>query len=186
MEALSLEQFKRRRDRIELKAIQNQWKRPPNPFLGPADLITCLLTDLQHNSRVGVEALLESSTKNWRRTLCRSVGAPESSATTEQVAPSLQVALGRLNNQFAILVGTEDADYVINFPTDPLDYGDGTCWVECRLRRAADDELLVVTGWSLKQRSSDGAWMVDGLDWQDFREAYRPGIGREEWERICG
>jgi hypothetical protein len=21
------------------------------------------------------------------------------------------------------------------------------------------------------------------LDWQDFREAFRPGIGREEWER---
>ena len=33
---------------------------------------------------------------------------------------------------------------------------------------------------------SDGSWLVDGIDWQDFRDRYRPGIGREEWMRICG
>jgi hypothetical protein len=37
-----------------------------------------------------------------------------------------------------------------------------------------------------EEDSSSSAWLVDGIDWQDFRERYRPGIGREEWERICG
>jgi hypothetical protein len=89
----------------------------------------------------------------------------------------------RQDNQFAILFGVEDDDYLLNFTADPLDYEDGTCWIECRIRSADKDKLLVVTGWSLERRSSDGAWLINGLDWQDFREKYRPGIGREEWER---
>jgi hypothetical protein len=56
--------------------------------------------------------------------------------------------------------------------------------VECRLRNKQTDFLLIVIGWSLQQ--SGDKWLVDGMDWQDFREKYRPGIGREEWERICG
>lgn len=47
-------------------------------------------------------------------------------------------------------------------------------------------KLLVKLGWSLVRREEDGAWIMDGLDWQDFREEFRPGIGREEWVRICG
>ena len=38
----------------------------------------------------------------------------------------------------------------------------------------------------MRRREDDGAWLIDGIDWQDFRDDYRPGIGREEWERICG
>jgi hypothetical protein len=186
-ESLYMEQFRRRRGRVELKTIQNQWQRPPNPFLKPTEFVSGVLAELRHPSRhhSGVLTLLESSTDRWRRSLLYSVGAPEDAAN-EQVAPTLEAALGRPNNQFAILLGFEDRDYVMDFPTDPMDYGDGTCWLECRLRGAADDELLVATGWSLAQRPKDGAWRVGALDWQDFREAYRPGIGREEWERICG
>ena len=115
----------------------------------------------------------------------------------------LERFLKQKDNQFAILImGDEHNDgvhndnnndnvssLIIDFPTDAIDYGDGTCWVECRIRRRINDdsdELLVVTGWSLKQRNVDGSWLVDGLDWQDFRDEFRPGIGREEWERICG
>jgi hypothetical protein len=80
-----------------------------------------------------------------------------------------------------------------HFDTDPVDYYDGTCWVESRLR-SRGGELLVVVGWSLQQErlwkeDDDGSmvvWLLDNIDWQDFRDEYRPGIGREEWERICG
>ena len=135
----------------------------------------------------GVLTLLEASTPQWRQTLLSSVAAPPT-ATNEQVAPTLKAGLSRPNNQFAILMGAEKGqeEYAIDFPTDPLDYGDGTCWAECRLRDLDNDELLVVMGWTLKQRDMDSAWLVAALDWQDFRPAYRPGIGREEWERICG
>jgi hypothetical protein len=198
-EALALEQFKRRKSQVERKAVQTQWQRPPNPLLSPTELVAALLDALRQpqTQRSGVVALLESSTNAWRQTLAQSVGAPTvpETATNDQVAPPLEIALGRHGNQFAILLGVEDGGYTIDFPTDTLDYGDGTCWVECRLRARAwtesesdveTDELLVVMGWSLHQRGTDGAWLVDGLDWQDFRAAYRPGIGREEWERICG
>jgi hypothetical protein len=227
MEGLTLERFKRRRESLKRKVLQDQWQRPPNPLLSPTDLVRCLLETLRQlsslsstatatstplssstSSFVGVTTLLESSTPKWRQTLLSSIGAPLT-ARNEQVAPTLEAALGRRNNQFAILLGTENPNYQMDFPTDPVDYGDGTCWVECRLRdeeasttaatatttttttnsnnqKNKNDELLVVTGWSLEQRPSDGAWMVAALDWQDFRPPYRPGIGREEWERICG
>lgn len=130
------------------------------------------------------------------------VGTPD-----ELVFRALSASMERANNQFGILVGsgtdqdsstndntTEllakqgDGYYTVEFPWDTLDYCDGTAWVECRLREKHSDALLVVLGWSMKQRASDGdsCWLIGGIDWQDFREKYRPGIGREEWERICG
>ena len=186
MEALQLEQFKRRKESLERRILYKQWQRPPNPFLEPQDVVFCLLQELrQPSSRYsGATALLETSTDTWRNVLRRSVGGPNE-ATQEQIAPSLEAALARPNNQFAILLGVEDQNYHITFPSDPLDYGD-TCWVECRLRSAGNDELLVAMGWTFEKRAMDGAWLVSKLDWQDFRDAYRPGIGREEWERICG
>jgi hypothetical protein len=87
----------------------------------------------------------------------------------------------------------EEVAYRISFPHEALDYADGTCWLECQLRSAAnngdddeDDKLLVSTGWELRRRASDNAWLVERIDWQDFREAFRPGIGRQEWTRVCG
>lgn len=185
MEALSLEQFRRRRDSFERKDAQQHLLRPPNPFLNPKQFVTELLCELRHPRRQqqsGLLCLLESSTPEWRKILYGSVGAAET-ATDDQVAASLEHFFRRPNNQFGILVGTEHEDHLLNFPSDPLDYEDGTCWVECRIRSTESDELLVVTGWSLEQRVADGAWLVNMLDWQDFREAFRPGIGREEWER---
>ena len=126
---------------------------------------------------------------------------------------ALSTSMERDENQFGILVGlgTDHVDhdaattkssnglavgqllsveeggyYTIEFPFDTLNYYDDTAWLECRLRDKHSDALLVVLGWAMKQRESDGSWLVDGIDWQDFREKYRPGIGREEWERICG
>ena len=120
------------------------------------------------------------------------VGAP-SCAEEEVVASALGEAIARPNNQFAILVDSncDDNDdaieppYAVDFPTGMVDYGDGTCWLECHLRRRKDGALLVDMGWQLQRRSVDGAWLVDQIDWQDFRDEFRPGIGREEWMRVC-
>lgn len=183
--AFILEKFKRRKIVIERKVVQSQWRRPPNPFLGPVDLVTCLLEELRNSKKYsGVTSLLESSSDDWREVLRKSVGAPEG-VLIAQLAPPLETALGRPGNQFAILLGVENQGYLPTFPTDPLEY-ENTCWLECRLRSNNNDELLVAMGWSLERRPEDGAWVVSKLDWQDFRDAYRPGIGRGEWERICG
>mmetsp|Transcript_27686 Transcript_27686/g.81366 ORF Transcript_27686/g.81366 Transcript_27686/m.81366 type:complete len:307 (-) Transcript_27686:37-957(-) len=190
LDSLFMERFKRRREEVHERTMQKEWRRPPNPFLNPYELLVEVLDGLRrpetHDPQSGVNVLLRASTESWRDTLRRSVGAPTDS-DDDSVALALLSALGRRNNQFGILVTAPDAEeYVVSFPSEALDYGDGTCWVECRLRGVDDDALLVVMGWSLQKRHSDGAWLVEAIDWQDFRDSYRPGIGREEWERICG
>lgn len=147
MDDLEMEQFRRRKEILERKALQNHLRRPPNPFLGPVEVVVRLLEELRRPTSPysGVTALLETANEAWREMLRKSVGAPKE-ATNAQLAPPLEAALGRPNQQFAILLGIENSDYQPTFPTDPLDYGD-TCWVECRLRGAIDDELLVAMGW---------------------------------------
>jgi hypothetical protein len=194
--SLNLKTFQRRRDKLQLQTLQRQWQQPPNPLLeDPFDFVQALLQALHQTSPLdggGALVLLQSSTESWRSTILRSIGAPPD-ATNEQVAPTLQAALERSDNQFAILLlnnnnnNNNNQDTAMwHFPSDALDFQDGTCWVESRLRTVHDDELWVAAGWSLHQRPSDGAWLLDGVDWQDFRDEFRPGIGREEWERICG
>jgi len=90
--------------------------------------------------------------------------------------------MSKPDNQFAILLGKAE-DYVTVFPSDPVEYGDGTSWVEVRLRDAKDDELLVTMGVQLQQRESEGQWLVSKLDWQGFRDQFYPGLSGREWLR---
>jgi hypothetical protein len=175
-----------RLDQLRVRDLEQGFQRPPNPNLTATDFIRSCLDGLWANDEPhpdsGLRLLLRASTKSWRNQIRRSVGAPLS-ADEEMVVSALGEAIGRSNNQFAILVG-EGETYTVHFPMEPLDYADGTCWVECQLRSTIDDRLLVTTGWQLHKEN--GAWMVETIDWQDFRERFRPGIGREEWMRICG
>jgi len=67
-----------------------------------------------------------------------------------------------------------------------LDYLDGKCWLEAQLRDPKTaGKLWAMLGWSLIQNDQK-AWLIDCIDWQDFRDDFRPGIGREEWMRNCG
>lgn len=172
---------------LKVQAMEEEFRRPPNPNLSAKTFVAEIINSLQNNGDPlpdsGFRTLLRSSTAGWKQQLYRSVGAPRA-ANQEVVASALGEAMAREKNQFAILVDS-DASYEVSFPTDTLDYGDGTAWIECRLRKE-DGELLVVTGWQLERRAMDGSWMVDQIDWQDFRDEFRPGIGREEWMRICG
>ena len=76
-----------------------------------------------------------------------------------------------------------------------------TVWIECQLRHYDTNELLVVMGWQLvavptllpthcDTENDDSKkyqnnhyvteYQIDRVDWQDFREMFRPGIG---WPR---
>eukprot|EP00814_Leptocylindrus_danicus_P011655 CAMPEP_0116039014 /NCGR_PEP_ID=MMETSP0321-20121206/23237_1 /TAXON_ID=163516 /ORGANISM="Leptocylindrus danicus var. danicus, Strain B650" /LENGTH=211 /DNA_ID=CAMNT_0003518009 /DNA_START=331 /DNA_END=966 /DNA_ORIENTATION=+ len=176
--------------------------RPPNPSLSPQQVVRSLLSALLVPNdpvpEAGFRLLLQSATPKWRHYIQQSVGAPDH-ASLDQIASALGAALSRPNNQFGILVDAPDEEsrrksqlvrlrplYDTVFPTEVVDFDDGNCWIECRLRGRLDDKLLVIIGWQMKRREGDGSWLIDGLDWQDFRDGYRPGIGREEWLRICG
>ena len=211
---LFLERFKRRRNDAALKVESERLERPPSNssyFEDPKNVIAAILNGLLRPHEpvpfFGYEILYSSCTKHWQDVLRKSVGATIGTEI-ELIYRALSASMEREHNQFGILVGLgtdhndvvtassseskqengndydEEEYYTIEFPWDTLDYYDGTAWLECRLREKQSDELLCVLGWSLEK--SDGSWLVNGIDWQDFRERYRPGVGREEWERICG
>ena len=184
--------LQRRLLQVRAQVLEEEYRQPPNPKLSAKEFVGQILHALWDSSMpdAGFRVLLRSATPAWRYSLYQSVGAPLC-ANEEIVASALGESIARPNNQFAILVEDEQQDdhvqtpYSIEFPSDEVDYGDGTCWVECRLRAKKDRTLYVVMGWQLHERPTDGAWLVHRVDWQDFRDDYRPGIGREEWMRIC-
>ena len=181
-------ELQQRLTEMRIKMMEAEIRMLPNPKLSPKAFVLELLETIENNGEplpdAGFRSLIRASTPSWKRHLYHSVAAPPS-ASLDHVASALGEAMARSENQFAILVG-EAEPYRITFPTDTLDYGDGTSWVECRLRGRDNDKLLVMIGWQLVQRDDDGAWLVESIDWQDFRDKFRPGIGREEWMRICG
>ena len=203
-----LERFQRRKQ-ARSRAIENErLRRPPyNPELvDPQQVISSLLEGLQNNHDpapyFGMEQLWLASTLNWRRTLLRSMGMDASSilsvVSLPALAKSLTSVMARPNQQFEVLF----QEYALEFPMDALELEPGNCWVEARVRDPVTHELWAVLGWTLVQQIphenesedditakisvSDKTWNIESLEWQDFRDDYRPGIGRDEWERICG
>uniref|UniRef100_A0A7S1UZ34 Uncharacterized protein n=1 Tax=Grammatophora oceanica TaxID=210454 RepID=A0A7S1UZ34_9STRA len=178
---------------MRISVLEDEMARPPNAELSPTEFVRAILMALKCPDDPvpdsGLRMLLRASTKNWRSQVYQAIGASPSAVVEEDVAASaLGAALARPKNQFGILVGAEDSeDYYLDITSmNELDFQDGSCWVECRLRQKDTDKLLAVLGWELEQRLSDKAWVVDGIQWQDFRDDFRPGIGREEWMRVCG
>lgn len=175
---------------LQIQTLETTFRLPPNPNLSAVDTVAGVLNSLQRcddpSPDAGIRSLLRTSTLRWKQLLYESVGAVDWHTTKdEHVISALRSSMGRPNNQFRILVEDEgEESFSVVFPSDPLDYMDGTCWVECQLRRRNDDTLLITMGWQLEKEND--CWMIDRIDWQDFRDAFRPGIGREEWMRICG
>lgn len=159
----------------------------------------------------GFLLLLRTATKQWRAQILKSIGAPTSQDVDWQlVSSALGAAMARPNNQFGLLVPGDANDhedetnndddhhhhhsrhqplqselpYILEFPFEPLDYDDGTAWLECQMRDKRTNQLLVITGWTL-QRRDDGAWLVDAVTWHDLRDEFRPGVGQTEWMRVC-
>jgi len=149
----------------------------------PQALVSDFLDGLMHDPDTThrMKLLLHSSTHNWRSKIYDAIGAP-ASANEDMVAEALGAAMQKVDNQFAILLGKGE-EFEIVFPSDPVNYNDGKAWIECRLYSKKDGELLVVSGWELRQSPASGSWLFDRIDWQDFRDAFYPGLGREEWCR---
>jgi len=142
----------------------------------PTDFLKDLLEHLTG------ERLLAASSGSWRKAIYEAVGAPDT-ADSKIVAKALEDAMRRPDNQFAILMGAAE-DFVATFPSDTVSYDDDeTCWVECRLRRKDDDELLVTMGINLTHQTDTGNWGIQSLDWQDFRDEFYPGLSGREWLR---
>ena len=55
-----------------------------------------------------------------------------------------------------------------------------------RGEHAGEHGCLVKLGWELSRREADGCWVTRAWHWHDFRDEFRPGLGQEEWPRICG
>lgn len=183
---------------LRLQIMEDDLLRPPNANLKPKDFVKALLEGIFYNEDprpdAGFMLLLRCSTDQWASKVLDSIGAPPD-ANLETVAAALGTAIARPHNQYAILVGgdeegletsnyvdetTGERNFYVTFPGDTLDFLDGTAWVNVEFRSKTDNSLLVLTGWQLSQRT-DGAWLVDQIEWQDYREEYWPGIGREEW-----
>jgi hypothetical protein len=138
----------------------------------------------------GGQRLLAASSGSWRTAIYQALAAPVS-ANEEQVATSLTSTMRKPDNQFAILMGAAEP-FVATFPSDPvINAEDNTAWVECRLRQAdATDKLLVTMGISLvrsgggeEKKTNNNQWLIAALDWQDFRDAFYPGLSGREWLR---
>lgn len=139
--------------------------------------------------------LWQASSSKWQAAIRQAVGAP-STAQESVVAQALYDAMSRRDNQFALLVGAEGPKFEATFPSDAvLDKVDeesslsseeveedsNACWVECRLRSVETDDLLVTMGINLVKEGED--WKIHELQWQDFRDAYYPGLSGREWLR---
>ncbi len=182
--------LRKRLHSLHLHILEEELSRPPNAKLNPIQTVEAILHGLLNSydplPESGFRLLLNNSSPKWRKEILKSLGVVSNKnnfVDYDLVASALESSMGRPHNQFAILVG-EGEEYVLDFSASEsqlLDFGDGTCWVECRLRDKTTGKLLVLTGWDLCKRDDDGAWFVDWIYWQDFREAFRPGIGREEW-----
>jgi hypothetical protein len=178
---------------VQREVLEEEWRRPPNANCSPEDLVTEILTALWESDDPlpdsGFLLLLRTATKQWRKQILKSIGAPTTGEVDWQlISSALGAAIARPQNQFGLLVAGDEGEqeempYWLNFPFEPLDYDDGTAWLECQMRDKQTNELLVTTGWSLKRRE-DGPWLVDSITWHDLRDEFRPGVGQREWMRV--
>lgn len=178
---------------VQREVLEEEWRRPPNADCSPEELVTEILTALWSSDDPlpdsGYLLLLRTATKQWRKQILKSIGAPTAGEVDwQRVSSALGAAIARPRNQFGLLVAGDEDDeeempYLLDFPFEPLDYEDGTAWLECQMRDKRTNELLVVTGWSLKRRE-DGPWLVDSITWHDLRDEFRPGVGQKEWMRV--
>jgi len=81
------------------------------------------------------------------------------------------------NGQYAILREEYTADL-----DDDILVLDDEAFLRVRLEDASDAHVTL--GWELERRR--GVWLTSRWYWHDFRPEFHPGIGQEEWTRICG
>ena len=81
------------------------------------------------------------------------------------------------NGQYALL----REEYTADLDDDVLVLDDEAF---LRVRLEDESDAHVTLGWEL--RLQRGCWLTSRWHWHDFRPEFHPGIGEEEWTRICG
>ena len=159
------------------------WDGPrPAVQLDPRDVIYLVTGALQHNGRPlphsGTACLLRFSRPGFRL-----AGAPATPPTPEQLTNFFKLT------QYSLLL---EPEAVAELPSDLLQLTEEEAWQEMELFSGPDqpnpDAKL---GWTLRRepRNSGGSasyWLIHEITWHDFRPRFHPGIGQEEWPRICG
>ena len=84
---------------------------------------------------------------------------------------------GLSNGQYALL----REEYTADLDDDVLVLDDEAF---LRVRLEDESDAPVTLGWEL--RLQRGCWLTSRWHWHDFRPEFHPGIGEEEWTRICG
>lgn len=179
-------------DREVLKKRVSQAKEDalvlPGPQMGPEDVISHTLRRLQNNNQPfydsGVELLLRLASTRFQLQLQWLVGS-------SQQTKALSSVLRNEDSQFHLLL----CKYEHHFPSDIYYIDDNRAFVDVQFDApeggGGDETGRVWTGMLAKLgfemvRREDGVWLFDSIIWHDFRDGFRPGIGQEEWPRICG
>lgn len=164
--------------------VENELLNPvssaADPKLFVKDLLDGLLKD--PSASHSIKTLLHKCTPEWRHQIYDAIGAPIET-DEDRVSENLAHAMTNPHNQFALLLGkANEGEYELEFPGDTVDYEyqEGKRWLETRLYSKKDGELMVVIGWEF-QLDENGNWLVERFDWQDFRDAFFPGVGHAQW-----
>lgn len=162
------------------------WEGPtPDASFSPQEVIALTLRALQDNDspqpNSGTALLRRFSSSDFAF-----AGEPHQANGRRLAPPELTAFFA--STQYNLLL--EPSCYSQwSFPSETCSFDDSEAWQEIRFETLADgrgeNTLLAKLGWSLV-RDRDGCWLTDEVTWHDFRDSYRPGIGQEEWPRICG
>ena len=152
------------------------WDGPePDAAFSPTDVIALTLHALRFNDRptadTGTATLRRFSTDGFHF-----AGTPRGAPP-----PALSAALNQRTSQYGLLF----EDYELSLPSDTVFEG-SVAFQEVQLDGVGDGPMLAKLGWELTRSEEDGAWRTSSVAWQDFRDGFRPGIGREEWTRAYG
>lgn len=158
------------------------WAGPqPARQLDPRDVLVLLIGALQRNNHPqphsGSACLLRFSTDDFRL-----VGSPARRPSPAQLTNFMSMT------QYHLLL---DPDASFDFPSDCLQLDEEEAFQDMNLYTTDDQETVdAKLGWTLRREvGAEGkaaCWLVSDLTWHDFRPRFRPGIGQEEWPRICG
>lgn len=165
----------------KIRTISSSYPAPTPEFL-PQDVISFTLNGLQANDNPvkdsGSSLLLRFSSDKFKLQMRWLIGTSQSPAV-------LSSSLRKKESQFHLLL----CPYQYSFPSDTYYSDANRAFQEVQFDGCPDalsgQTLLAKLGWELV-RGDDGCWRTDAISWHDFRDEFRPGIGQEEWPRICG
>jgi hypothetical protein len=165
------------------------WRGPvPSPELAPRDVVRITLEALRRpddaNDHAGPATLLRFARDGFAP-----AGAPSHDSAMAPLTPArLAPLFDDPQSQYRLL---RSRDALVSFADEdgPFLSDEDEAFDELvfeDMLELGGDAPLAKLGWELRRDASDGCWRTSAWHWHDFRDDFRPGIGQEEWPRICG